>query len=293
MLGLCLEAITRLNCSHDELEVIVVDDDAFNEKADSASGLSGGHCCETVERVVSHYRSRLDIVLVRQRNAGPAAARNAGAARARGLFLAFTDDDCLAHPEWLRILADRLKEAPDCAVGGFTINALSENPYAVVSQRLIDYLYASYNVDAEQARFLTSNNFAVRREHFLALGGFDSSFSRAGGEDREFCHRWLCRGHRLRYCQEACVYHFPTPTLRAFCRQQFNYGRGSYRYHLKLSEKSKKHRGRESWIFYVDLLMSSLRSPCKSPRTAIALAMLIFLSQGANVCGRLLARMRD
>src|SRR2546429_8449747 len=44
------------------------------------------------------------------------AARNTGAAQARGQFLVFTDEDCAPVPNWLRALAARL--APGRAIGG-------------------------------------------------------------------------------------------------------------------------------------------------------------------------------
>ena len=75
--------------------------------------------------VVAPFESNLTLTLLRQANGGPAAARNAGAKRARGEFLAFTDDDCLPEPGWLTGLAEALSGAPDCMVGGAILNAWS------------------------------------------------------------------------------------------------------------------------------------------------------------------------
>ncbi|HET9941076.1 MAG TPA: glycosyltransferase family A protein [Candidatus Eisenbacteria bacterium] len=43
---------------------------------------------------------------------GPGAARNAGAARAMGDYLAFTEDDCLPSSDWLALAAQRLERDP-------------------------------------------------------------------------------------------------------------------------------------------------------------------------------------
>src|SRR3990172_7747823 len=102
--------------------------------------------------IVGSCCSRIDATCVRQRNAGPASARNTGAAQARGEFLAFTDDDCRPAPDWLRGLALRLTQSPDCVIGGRTTNALPDNPYSSASQLLIDYLYSYYNADPDRAR---------------------------------------------------------------------------------------------------------------------------------------------
>ena len=49
---------------------------------------------------------------------GPAANRNAGALRARGEWLAFTDDDCVPDPNWLApVLRQRLTRAARCTRG--------------------------------------------------------------------------------------------------------------------------------------------------------------------------------
>jgi glycosyltransferase involved in cell wall biosynthesis len=42
--------------------------------------------------------------VIRQANADADAARNSGVRKARGHFVAFTDDDCKPKPEWLEAL---------------------------------------------------------------------------------------------------------------------------------------------------------------------------------------------
>ena len=116
------KALSRLDYTRDRFEVIVVDD---------GSALSP-------EKIVTPFGARMDITLCEDSHAGPAAARNRGASRANGEFLAFTDDDCRPDGRWLRFLAGRLLVDPDSIVGGKTMNALSENPFSSASQLLID-----------------------------------------------------------------------------------------------------------------------------------------------------------
>ena len=78
-LAACLQALSRLDYARERFEVIVVDDGSPTPP----------------KAVVESLRDRLQLTLHLQRHAGPAAARNAGAMRARGKYLAFTDDDCL------------------------------------------------------------------------------------------------------------------------------------------------------------------------------------------------------
>jgi GT2 family glycosyltransferase len=209
----CLESIACLNYPRECFEVIVVDDGSEMP----------------LEGIVDSVGKRLDVRLLRQRNGGPASARNNGAATARGAFLAFTDDDCVADPDWLNEFADCFRRSPDNAVGGMTVNGLVKNPFSSFSQRVIDVAYRHYNEDPDRAVFFASNNLAVPAETFKSVGGFNPDFLTA--EDREFCDRWRHHSRRLSYAPEAVVSHANNLTFLSFCRQHFNYGRGAARFY--------------------------------------------------------------
>ncbi len=170
----CLAAIAQLEYQRDRFEVIVVDD--------------GSNI--TLDGIVRPLQDKIQIKLIRQANAGPAAARNRGAAEAQGEFLAFTDDDCQPFPDWLDRFAASLAIAPKAMIGGKTINALVDNPFSSASQKLIDYLYEYYNPAKGKKAFFASNNIALPKSGFDSLGGFDVSFPLAAAEDRDFCDRW-------------------------------------------------------------------------------------------------------
>ena len=161
---------------------------------------------------------------------GPGGARNHGAARAIGQYLAFTDDDCEPEPGWLAALADGFARDPGAMLGGRTANALPGNPFSAASQRVTDLVYAHYNADPAGARFFASNNMALPREAFAALGGFDDRFSFAS-EDRDLCDRWRLGGGEMVWRREAVVHHRHELDLLGFCRQHFAYGRGAARFH--------------------------------------------------------------
>ena len=96
-LAVCLRSLTGLNYPRERFEVIVVDDGSTTP----------------LDAVVASVRDSLNVMLTRQDNGGPAAARNTGAARARGTFLAFTDDDCTPTPDWLHTLGARFAMTPE------------------------------------------------------------------------------------------------------------------------------------------------------------------------------------
>src|SRR5215470_2400148 len=260
ILAECLDAVARLDYPRDRFEAIVVDD--------------GGGAVELPRACAA-----LDIALLSQAHAGPAAARNTGAARARGEFLAFTDDDCRPEPSWLRAMAARIAEAPDRVIGGRAVNALPENPYSTATQLLVDYVCRWHATHRESA-FFASNNLVVPAELFRARGGFDASFPRAAGEDREFCHRWARSGGRFAYAPEAVVRHEHRLDLRSFWRQHFTYGRGALRFHRMLAAHGLPARTPAS--FYLGLVASPLTSRERRP---LALVMLLLLSQVATAAG--------
>ena len=141
-------------------------------------------------------------------------------------MVALTDDDCAPRPDWLGALAAAQGGENRRMVGGRVLNALPGNVYAAASQALCDYLYVAGGGGGEAA-FFTTNNLAFDMAGFEAIGGFDESFPRAAGEDRDLGQRWREAGGKLAYVPEALVDHAHDMDLRGFWRQQSNYGRGA------------------------------------------------------------------
>ena len=257
----CLGGLAAQDFPPEEVEVIVVDDggrSSFDARARRAA-------------------QELGAAIASQPARGPAAARNAGAERARGRWLAFIDDDCVADSGWLRALAHRFHDDPTAVVGGRAINGLPENPLSSASQLIVEYLYGYYNGVPGDARFLTSNNLALPAEAFGAVGGFDERFPHAAAEDRDLVRRLAAHGRRIVYAPEAVVRHGHTLTLGAFVRQHFRYGRGAALFHRLDSRQLPQL---EPLSFYAGLV----RRPLREPRAA-ALATLTVVAQLANVAG--------
>ena len=84
-IGLCLEGLEAQTVPREAYEIIVVDDGSADDTAEIAR--------------------RAGAQVIVQSNAGPAAARNRGAAAARGALLLFTDADCAPVPGWIAALA--------------------------------------------------------------------------------------------------------------------------------------------------------------------------------------------
>jgi glycosyltransferase involved in cell wall biosynthesis len=183
---------------------------------------------ESLAPIVARFREQVNIRLIRQEKAGPAAARNCGASASQGRYVAFTDDDCEPEANWLRMLDEAVSKHPSCAVGGSTVNGLSGNLFSSANQMLLQFLYDYWNFADTDACFLASSNIAFSREQLMATAGFDASFLRAAGEDLELCNRR--EQNRIVYVPDAQVRHFHALTFSSFFRQHFEYGRGASRF---------------------------------------------------------------
>jgi GT2 family glycosyltransferase len=274
-LGSCLAALARSAYPSDAFDVVVVDD--------------GGHA--RLDGVIAPFRDRLTIDCAVQANAGPASGRNHGVRLARHADLAFTDDDCEPEPDWLPALARRCERSPDALVGGRTVNGLRHNANSCTSQFITDMVYAFYNADATDARFLASNNLAVRADLFRERGGFDERLRFA--EDRELCDRWRLRGGRLAYEPDAVVVHRHPLTMRSFWRQHFAYGRGAAHFHdICAARHSGRLRDHLGFHTHLPRWWRRATATGEHPGRAASIIPRLALWQLANASGYTFERLR-
>lgn len=269
-LDACLAGLRRSRYPRDRFEVVVVDDGSPTP----------------LDEVILHHREHMEVVLERQENSGPAAARNRGARLARGHLLAFTDDDCVPDPEWLSTLSSAAATRPGQMIGGRTINVLTGNPFSSASQHLVSYLYEyarGFSGDEPWTGFFASNNLLVPAREFHRIGGFDDGFPLAAGEDRDFCARWSEAGLPSFYAADARVFHHHRLTLSSFWRQHWNYGRGAFHFHRARARRGAAPMSPEPLGFYLDLLRYPFRSD--GPVRGGLHAALLCVSQCANALG--------
>ena len=137
------------------------------------------------------------IVVEEPRSAGPAAARNAGAARATGDVLVFVDADVVPA----RDAFARIREAfeSDKELEGI-FGAYDDEPAApgLVSQFRNLLHHHVHSANAGPAQTFWAGLGALRREAFLASGGFDAAaYPRSSVEDIELGLRLNAIGRRL------------------------------------------------------------------------------------------------
>jgi len=272
-LNRCLAALAQIAPPLGGFETVVIDD--------------GGH--EALEAILAPYWEPLDLTLIQQLNAGPAAARNTGIAAARGAFAAFVDDDCIPPPAWLTQLENHVTAYPEVMVGGQVVNALTDNPFSAFSQQIVAIVYAHYNADPLDAQFLASNNMVVPLAGLRALGGF--TMTMRNSEDRDLCDRWRFSGRQIHYMPDITMLHGHALTLDTFIRQHLSYGLGAHDFHNAraargsgtMLEAARFHANLDNW------LINPLRGAQGLVGKARVLA-LIALWQGTNMLGYALRR---
>jgi GT2 family glycosyltransferase len=125
---------------------------------------------------------------------GPAANRNNGAKLAQGEWLVFLDDDCIPQKEWLKSYIEVIQRGEVQVLEGSTD---ADRPQCRFDEE------APINVDGNN---LWSCNFAITRELFNRLNGFDETFPYAAMEDVDFYTRIL-KYVSIKFVAEALVIH--------------------------------------------------------------------------------------
>ena len=185
----------------------------------------------TCKDVCEKYANILDLHYYYKENSGPGQSRNYGVERARGEYVLIVDSDAVAPHGFMQAIDDELQRQPSDAWGG--PDAAHESFTNV--QKAISYAMTSFfttggirggkkQLDKFYPR---SFNLGIRREAYLALGGFSKTrFSKMSlyGEDIDFSIRIYKAGYSCRLFPEAWVWHKRRTDFRKFWRQVYNSG---------------------------------------------------------------------
>jgi GT2 family glycosyltransferase len=159
--------------------------------------------------------------LINQLNSGPAAARNRGVTEACGSIILFTDDDCVPTPNWIEAM---LRPFQDPEVVG--AKGVYRTHQRSVAARFVQVEYEDrYHMMARLADidFIDTYSAAFRRDRFLEVGGYDTSFPVACAEDIELSYRMAARGWRMKFAPAAIVYHTHPKTFLAYFKKKYKF----------------------------------------------------------------------
>ena len=200
-IGKCLNALLPQVAGRDA-EILVVNDGSTDNTAD----------------VVGHYSG---IRLITQTNAGPGAARNRGVLEARGTIILFTDDDCVPMQDWLDAMIGPFEDPEVVGVRGVYRTHQERLAARFVQIEYEDRYRLMSNLD--RIDFVDTYSAAFRRDRFLEMSGYDTSFPVACAEDIELSYRMSARGWKMKFAPAAIVYHTHPDTLWRYLKKKYKF----------------------------------------------------------------------
>jgi cellulose synthase/poly-beta-1,6-N-acetylglucosamine synthase-like glycosyltransferase len=209
----CLKAILDLDYPKDFLEIIVVD---------------GGSKDATVKIAEKHPVKVVSTPL------NAPAAYNYAMKIAGNDILGFIDADAKVERDWLNKLIVHLDDPQVAGVSGGIETWNPENVWA----RSIGYeIKNRYARLGKYAVRVATMNLLLKRNVIEEVGGFDENLSSQYDTDLGF--RVTSRGYKIAYEPNARCYHFNRTTVRAYFRQQLQYGKNTVKLYFKHANLAK------------------------------------------------------
>lgn len=200
-IGNCLDALLKQTPAR-EVDILVVDDGSTDDTA----------------AVVGRYPA---VRLLTQKNAGPAAARNNGASKAKGPIILFTDDDCVPMPDWLDAMLKPFTDSEVVAAKGIYRTRQKRLMARFVQIEYEDRYHLMSGLDSID--FVDTYSAAFRRDRFLEMSGYDDSFPVACAEDIELSYRMSARGWKMKFAPSAVVYHTHPDGFWKYMRKKYKF----------------------------------------------------------------------
>jgi len=218
----CLESLKNMCDPPDELWVI-----------DNAP------CSNETQQVVANF---IDVRYIHEPRPGLDIARNTGICHSSGEIIAFTDDDAIVHPDWLKRVQQAFRDARVMAVTGLVLPAELETEAQFLFEthwgfgrgyqtRLFGPGFFEHSKDRGVPAWEigAGANMAFRRTVFDRVGLFDERLDvgAAGcSGDSEMWYRILAKRGYIYYDPTAVVYHHHRRDPEDLHRQIYHYMRG-------------------------------------------------------------------
>ncbi len=193
-----LNAFSQQTLPYDQFEIIVVDDGST----------------EDLRLLVNSVKdqTKLNLVYLRQENAGPAIARTLGAKRAKSQYIALIDSDVIPSKGWL-------ENGLDCLRSSDKIGAVEGKTVIPDKEKITPFTHQSENFFG--GKYLSCNLF-LRKELCHFFDCYRLSMMKGKGfpfrEDSDLAFSILSRGFEIPFAGDAIAYH---PTLKANCLTPF------------------------------------------------------------------------
>jgi glycosyltransferase involved in cell wall biosynthesis len=244
----CLDALAAIDFDPRAWELIFVNDASTDD----------------TEATLHAFAARVPFrtVVVRNDHPGLSRARNTGVRAAHAPLIAFTDDDCYVHPDFLTRIVEAFREQPYGFIGGrVLLHDPSDAPETIKEDETPEEVDPFTVV---LPGFIHGANMAFRREVWSAIGGFDPRFgsgTRFVADDVDFLTRACEAGWGGAY--------LPGPTVRHHhgrkpgadvdkLRRTYARGRGAY-YTKGCLDPRRRRRYARYWYWNLRVLLRQRR----------------------------------
>lgn len=187
-----LQDLSIQSVAAEDFEVVIVDDGSR----------------PPIDHLVERQRYPYSLQILTQENQGPAAARNRGVHASRSPIIVFLDDDMRVNPNFLQEHLRQHDQGERVVIGRI------DSPDAPEKLPVFERFHLRQLV-AQQTRLhrneavlgsqLCTGNASLRREAFLAAGGFDVTLPRS--EDRDLGLRLEVQGQPFHFAHGASSTH--------------------------------------------------------------------------------------
>ena len=153
-------------------------------------------------------------------NKGPAFARNTGANSVLGDILLFIDSDVIVKQDILMHVEKAFNNKEVNVVQG--IYSHEPNYKNIITQyQQSFYCYYTWHEQNRYANTLVSMCFAIRKNIFIKLEGFNTNIKKATAEDEEFGYKLIDNGNKILISRELNVEHRVNYTIGKFIKRNF------------------------------------------------------------------------
>lgn len=246
-LAVCIEALKRLD--YPQYEIMIVDN--------SSDPLPTRQVVE-----------QAGVTYTRVPGKGLSRARNAALALSGTRWVAFTDDDCIPEPNWLRELVRPLQDTNCASVTGLVLPAELENAaeitfeiYGGLGRGYQDRTWDGWSISksryrpVETWRMGAGANMLIDAPRVLELGGYDLDLGAGAAapcsEDTDVWYRLLRCWHTVHYTPRAIVNHHHRSSPQELRKQIYAYAKGHAAYHWRCFWLYRDHRSLLHLVYHM------------------------------------------
>lgn len=217
-----------LDQSYGDVEIIIVDDGSSDSTA----------------KIVKEFKN---IKYFYQKNSGPASARNFGAMNAKGDIVFFTDSDCIAHFDWIETAVKCFNDDVAVVAGSYGI----ANRESLLARCIFEEIkFRHTKLMPKFPKAFGSYNFGVKKNVFHEVGGFNTNYTSASGEDNDLSYKILKSGHKIFFEKNAIVDHYHPEKVWKYLKEQYRHGY----WRVKIYAEHPKMAKGDDYTFWKDIV---------------------------------------